>query len=229
MSKVLSTILKWLFIITVPFLLISTSIAFWFNFSPLYNYGYQRFGVENVTGIDKAELARATDEIIDYFNAHDDKDIDIHVIKNNKKIPLFNEIEIYHMRDVKGLVQLDYTIMRILFILDVLLLLILLARNQHKVVSQALIGGSIFTFGFLVVLGLTMAIDFYDFFMLFHSVAFDNDNWLLDPPTDYLIMMYPEGFWVMALLAVLVGIFFMVSILLVTGILLRKKVNAAQN
>ena len=72
MSKVLSTILKWLFIITVPFLLISTSIAFWFNFSPLYNYGYQRFGVENVTGIDKAELARATDEIIDYFNAHDD-------------------------------------------------------------------------------------------------------------------------------------------------------------
>jgi uncharacterized membrane protein len=26
-------------------------------------------------------------------------------------------------------------------------------------------------------------------------LSFANDFWLLDPRTDYLVMMFPEGFW----------------------------------
>jgi integral membrane protein (TIGR01906 family) len=29
----------------------------------------------------------------------------------------------------------------------------------------------------------------------FHEIVFSNDLWRLDPATDHLIQMFPEGFW----------------------------------
>jgi uncharacterized membrane protein len=29
----------------------------------------------------------------------------------------------------------------------------------------------------------------------FHLISFANDFWLLDPTKDYLIMLFPQGFW----------------------------------
>ena len=37
--------------------------------------------------------------------------------------------------------------------------------------------------------------DFEAFFTRFHLLSFANDFWLLDPATDYLIMLFPGGFW----------------------------------
>jgi integral membrane protein (TIGR01906 family) len=38
-------------------------------------------------------------------------------------------------------------------------------------------------------------IDFDEFFLQFHLISFANDLWLLDPTKDYLIMLFPQGFW----------------------------------
>ena len=226
MNKALSITLKWLLIVTVPFLLLSISIAFWFNFSPLYNYGYEKYDIERVTGIDISELRRATDEIIDFFNATDNNDIDIHVMKNGHEIPLFKEKEINHMRDVRKLVRLDYNIMAITFIIDLIIVLIYVVKRQYRHLSQALIGSGIFTFAFVAVLGIVMLIDFDDFFILFHYISFDNMDWLLDPTTDYLVMMYPDGFWFMALGAVVLLLFVEVAIVMGIGFFLKKKFPA---
>ena len=32
-------------------------------------------------------------------------------------------------------------------------------------------------------------------FLQFHLLSFSNDLWLLDPSRDYLIMLFPQGFW----------------------------------
>ena len=37
--------------------------------------------------------------------------------------------------------------------------------------------------------------DFDYFFRQFHLIGFANDLWLLDPAKDYLIMLFPQGFW----------------------------------
>ena len=36
-------------------------------------------------------------------------------------------------------------------------------------------------------------VDFNAVFTLFHEIFFDNDLWLFDPATDYMIRMLPEG------------------------------------
>ena len=47
----------------------------------------------------------------------------------------------------------------------------------------------------MLVLGLVIAFDFEDFFLQFHLLSFANDFWILNPATDYLIMLFPQGFW----------------------------------
>jgi integral membrane protein (TIGR01906 family) len=46
----------------------------------------------------------------------------------------------------------------------------------------------------LVVGGLSM-LDFESLFIRFHMLSFSNDLWQLDPRTDYLLILYPQAFW----------------------------------
>ena len=57
----------------------------------------------------------------------------------------------------------------------------------------------------MIVLGIVIAVDFDGFFLQFHQLSFANDLWLLDPAHDYLIMMFPQGFWFDAALYIAVG------------------------
>ena len=47
----------------------------------------------------------------------------------------------------------------------------------------------------VAVLGIAVARDFNAVFTLFHEIFFDNDLWIFDPATDYMIRMLPEGFF----------------------------------
>jgi integral membrane protein (TIGR01906 family) len=55
--------------------------------------------------------------------------------------------------------------------------------------------GAVVTVAFLGSVMLWALIDFNSIFYFFHILSFSNDLWLLDPATDYLIMMFPEGFF----------------------------------
>jgi integral membrane protein (TIGR01906 family) len=52
----------------------------------------------------------------------------------------------------------------------------------------------------MLALGLGMLADFDWLFRQFHFLSFTNDLWMLDPTRDYLIMLFPGGFWFDALL-----------------------------
>jgi len=54
----------------------------------------------------------------------------------------------------------------------------------------------VFTLGLLAFFGLWAGIDFNGLFLTFHWVSFSNDLYFLDPSEDYLMMMFPEGFFV---------------------------------
>ena len=47
----------------------------------------------------------------------------------------------------------------------------------------------------MLILWLVSFLDFEGFFTQFHLLAFSNDFWMLNPYTDYLVMMFPQGFW----------------------------------
>ena len=56
--------------------------------------------------------------------------------------------------------------------------------------------GSVVFLSILLILGLIISTDFTRYFILFHEIFFTNDLWMLDPTTDRLINMVPEGFFI---------------------------------
>ena len=47
----------------------------------------------------------------------------------------------------------------------------------------------------VAIAGGIFASNFNKYFIMFHHMFFDNDLWLLDPATDLMIRMLPEGFF----------------------------------
>ncbi|MFA5629337.1 MAG: TIGR01906 family membrane protein [Dehalococcoidales bacterium] len=195
--KYIQILARWLFILCIPVFLISGFIAVAVNSQWLYEHSFNTYGVEETTGIETVELEKAAAQIIDYFNSSNEY-LAITVIKDDTDFVLFNDKEIEHMKDVKGLIRLDYRVLTFtgLFMLLFILFYFYKDRNSaSRMTASAVFGGASITFGLILILGIMAVSDFNTFFTAFHLISFTNDFWLLDPNKDYLIMMFPGGFW----------------------------------
>ena len=102
------------------------------------------------------------------------------------------------MKDVKGLVQGVYTVQGLtgLYIAGFLVGgLALDWRAFAGRLSRYLEYGGFLTIGLVVLVGVASLAGFEQVFYAFHVVSFANDLWQLDPSRDYLIAMFPEGFF----------------------------------
>ena len=105
--RILGTSAKWLFILCLPVLLLTASLGWASNSHWLYNYGFEKYDVGQTTGLADSELEKAASGLISYFNSGEEY-ISLTVIKDGQPFELFNQREIIHLKDVKGLVWLDY-------------------------------------------------------------------------------------------------------------------------
>jgi len=201
-------IFGWLFVFITPLLIISGIIAFAFNFQPLYEYGFQRYEVSKTTGLTDSELSKAARGLINYFNS-DQEFIDVTVQKDGNPFPLFNDREIQHLKDVKGLVRLDYQVLIFSLLGAAIVSAIAIYRKQIQLLATPMFVGGSTTLVGLMLIALVAATNFDAFFTKFHQLSFANDLWLLDPSRDYLIMLFPGGFWEDAsiFIAALIGVF----------------------
>ncbi len=108
--KILVIAAKWLFIFCLPILLLTASLGWAVNSLWLYKYGYEKYNVSQTTGLAQSELEKAATGLISYFNS-DEEDISLTVMKDGEPFELFNEQEVAHLRDVKGLFWLDYRLL----------------------------------------------------------------------------------------------------------------------
>jgi integral membrane protein (TIGR01906 family) len=203
MMKFLHLISKIIFIVCLSILFITTGIAIAFNAPQVYQHSFDKYNIEQVTGIENSELTKAGHQLIDYFNSGDEL-IDVTVIKDGEPFTLFNEREILHLKDVKTLVILNYALLVFsgIYILGYCAITFALVPSYwHKILHQ-LILGSLLTLMMIAVIGILALMDFNWLFRQFHLISFANDLWLLDPATDYLIMMFPGGFWLDAVIIV---------------------------
>lgn len=203
--KIVKTAAYWLFILCMPVLLITTSVRIAANSAELYRYGFNKYNVSQVTGLSPAELDKVIAGLMTYFNSNEEY-INLTVIKDGKPFNLFNEREVGHLKDVKGLFRLVYWLLLGTLIYSVIFagLNYMLWQDKRRV-AWGLIGGSALTLTVVVVLGLMISLNFDRFFYDFHLISFANDLWLLDPSTDYLIMLFPQGFWYDAVLFCTLG------------------------
>ena len=188
---------RWLFILSLPALLLTASIGLAVNSQWLYHYGFDKYNVGHTTGLATSELEKAASGLIGYFNSKEET-IDLTVVKDGQPFTLFNQKEVAHLKDVKGLIQLDYWVLlgSSVYILVYAGVNLFWRRKEHRRrLAVSVVGGSGFTLGLMLLLGLLAIIDFDRFFLQFHLISFANDLWQLDPTKDYLIMLFPQGFW----------------------------------
>jgi integral membrane protein (TIGR01906 family) len=194
--RVLGTIAKCLFILCLPFLLITASLGWAVNSLWLYQYGFEKYQVGATTGLTEPELEKAATGLIRYFNSGEEY-ISLTVIKDSQPFELFNEREIIHLKDVKGLIHLDYWVLlgTAIYAIGYVISQLFLSRRNYRPLAWALVGGGSLTLALMLALGLWALVGFDQLFLQFHLLSFANEFWQLDPTRDYLIMLFPQGFF----------------------------------
>jgi integral membrane protein (TIGR01906 family) len=188
---------KWLFILCLPVLLLAASLGWAVNSLWLYKYGFDKYDVSQTTGLAEVELEKAAKGLISYFNS-DEEFISLTIVKDGKPFALFNQREEIHLKDVKGLIWLDYRILlgSLIYALGYAgVSLFWRRRSNLRRLAGGVVGGSAITLALMLALGLGTLLGFDQLFLQFHLISFTNPFWQLDPTTDYLIRLFPRDFW----------------------------------
>ena len=202
------------FVIAIPLFLIIMNLRVVVNTPLLYSYGFDQYEIERVTGIERRDLISAGKKIRDYFN-NEERWLNVQVpIRGGEPEPLYNTTELLHMWDVKVLIRTLYNVQLIVGLYIVLFIaagLAIAPRAFPRLLIRLVAWGAGLTLAIVFVTGLLSLTGFSQTFYAFHVIAFTNDLWKLDPARDYLIAMFPEGFFfdatmVLAALTVIQGL-----------------------
>jgi len=195
--RILGIAAKWLFVLCLPTLLLTASLGGAVNSLWLYKYGFDKYNVSHTTGLAQPELEKAASGLISYFNS-DEEYISLTVIKDGEPFELFNQREVVHLRDVKGLIWLDYWVLlgTLIYVLAYAGVSLFWGKRQYwRRLAWGVVGGSSITLALMLALGLGTLLGFDQLFLQFHLISFSNQLWQLDPTRDYLIMLFPQGFF----------------------------------
>ena len=187
-----------IFVAVVPVFLIATNVRWVINFPPLYSYGFDKYNIAAYTGIERSDLLSAARQIRDYFSNDEELLIIPLTVRGVQVESLYNQREIIHMRDVKGLVRGVYLVQMLsaLYLLGFVAVGIYVWRRAFWPMLARYVSWSGFlTLGIIAIVGVGSLAGFDRLFLAFHLISFSNDFWLLDPSRDYLIAMFPQGFF----------------------------------
>lgn len=205
-------------VLAIPLFLVTASVGWAVNDLRLYSYGFDKYDVANITNISRSDLMDAARQIRNYFNSSSEP-LEVKVRVQGVQRELFNVREVSHMRDVKVLLRGVYLIALVsgLFLISSICLGFV---RYHKIfldtLAKLVLGGTGLTVG-LVFVALLLSISGFDrLFLLFHQLSFANNFWQLDPFRDYLVMMFPQGFWFDA--TIVVGILCIAEALILGGL-----------
>lgn len=171
------------------------AIAYW---SPGYfEKEYTKHHVlESLPSMTMEDLLEVTGQMMDYLKGNRE---DLHILTtiHGQEAEFFNQREIAHMEDVQQLFLNAIYLRRICLGLSAVLLvfMILTGARMRRILWSSLSLGTGLFFGIITALALLISTNFTKYFIMFHHIFFTNDLWILDPSTDRLINIVPEGFF----------------------------------
>lgn len=179
-----------------------------------YEKEYAKYNVTEDVRMEMDDLLDVTHEMMAFLRGDRD-DLHVPTIVDGHPREFFNEREIAHMEDVRGLFLAAIAIRRACLIGLVLgiALLFALKADVKRLLPKTICAGTLLFFTILAALALVISTNFTKYFIIFHEIFFNNDLWILDPSTDLLINIVPEPFFVDT--AARIGLTYGISVALV--------------
>lgn len=142
----------------------------------------------------REEVLEATSAMMHYINGAKTDLSQVRVVKDGRYVPFFTERDLEHLKEVRKLV----TDLRLLLggLAIAAVLLWLFVRKKRAVSAKDLRAGygiSVAVLAFLCVgIGILMARYPLHVINGFHELFFRSDTWVLNPATDYLVLLFPK-------------------------------------
>tara|TARA_B100001287_G_scaffold42919_1_gene31995 strand:- start:3672 stop:4313 length:642 start_codon:yes stop_codon:yes gene_type:complete len=184
----LSFSLKYILIIfaSIFFIFISISGVLFFilKHDYIYEYNLNFYPITERTSLEIEEIREINSQIKNYF--FDETEF--------LEVSIFNEKEIYHMKDVKDIINNLFLYGKLSSVVFVIITLICVKKYKVRIYSVFKASSIVYS-AVLLALAIGFLISFNKLFIIFHEIAFSNDLWKLNINEDYLLMMYPENFF----------------------------------
>ena len=190
-------ILETLFVLAIPFFILSASVAWAINDEGLYQQGFEDYNISLRSGISQVDLRSVGAEIRRYFNSSEEP-LSVRTRVYGEERDLFTPREVTHMGDVKVLIRKVYLVMGVagaFLVAGTIGGIIWYRGSSPDKLAMLFHWGGWLTLALVMGVGLLALTGFDALFLKFHQISFSNDFWLLDPRTDYLIILFPQGFW----------------------------------
>jgi len=203
-NHVLSYALGILFSFCLIVTLLITSVEAVTYWTPgYYEREYSKYNVTEDVHMEMDDLLDVTKEMMAYLRGNRE-DLHVPTIVDGQPREFFNDREIAHMEDVQGLFIGGLWLRRIgiLITLCFAALAYFWGRKSaertealKRLIPKSLCIGTGAVFAVALALIGIISTDFSKYFIVFHKIFFNNDLWVLDPRTDMLINIVPEGFF----------------------------------
>ena len=196
-------------------ILLSNSLLM-INTDSFYKFEFNKNNTALKTGINENDLFLVVDNIQDFFKEKSNEKINMVIYISGIKKNLFNSKEIQHMIDVKNLILNIKLFNYLLWVAALILLLIKISLSKEKILISLLsITRSYFIYSVAILIStlILIALSFRWIFYFFHIISLDNNLWILDPRTDYLIKIFEEVFFMDA--AIFIGILTLFSSIII--------------
>lgn len=185
-------------------LFISIAVVVTINFRPLYYLDVKLLNIEAISDIPKGEILRNYNALIDYSSPF---------YRGALKFPTLTASEsgLSHFADVKNIFTFFY-VLGVITLIPCIIIIWQKAKNRDY---SYLIVTAITAIVLPTILAVLMSLNFENTFILFHKIAFRNNDWLFDPITDPVINILPDTFFMhcaflIILIVILLSIIFAV-------------------
>jgi integral membrane protein (TIGR01906 family) len=186
-----------IFVLCLPLFFVGNNVR-WVTLDPeTYRSGFEKYRVSQHTGLSSDQLSEIARAFIDYFRSPPGR-LEPVINLGGAPRPLFNEREVAHMQDVQSLMQLVFRVgvgAGLYLLAFTVGLLALRGSDGVATIGRLGLWGAGLSIAILLVVAALSFVDFSGLFVRFHELSFSNDLWMLDPRRDYLVMLFPEGFW----------------------------------
>jgi integral membrane protein (TIGR01906 family) len=198
-SGILTTIARYLLMISIPILLVVTPL-YLFVQPGFAHWQYGLSGFPSSFRFERAERERLSDANIGLLRGTVSVE-ELAALQTDSGERAMIDREISHMVDVKLVMDSFFRAHGIAVIAALVAAVYLLWKRQRETIGRGLRDGVLFTAALMVVILVASVVDFNAFFTVFHQLFFTAGSWLFYVE-DTLIQLYPLPFWVRAIMLI---------------------------